>query len=194
MPILYRRIVIFFLSLMPLCFIVYKLFADALGADPAKEIVWFMGNWTFYFLLMTLSVTPLKRWLSFPRVNFRWLSPHRRMLGLFVLFYALLHVIAFLWFILGWDWSRLNAEIIKRPYILVTIPAVILLIILGITSTQSMMRRLGKNWQKLHKSIYVIAILAWVHVLMQVRSSYFDAVVFGLCVLILLALRLRRSR
>jgi sulfoxide reductase heme-binding subunit YedZ len=111
-------------------------------------------------------------------------------LGLFTLFYALLHVIAFLVFILGLDFSRFAKEVVERPYILVTVPAVILLIVLGITSTQSMMRRLGKNWFRLHKSIYLIAILAWVHVFMQVRSSYFEAVLFGVILLILLLPRI----
>jgi sulfoxide reductase heme-binding subunit YedZ len=106
------------------------------------------------------------------------------------LFYAILHVLAFLVFILGLDFSRFGKELVERPYILVTIPAVILLIALGITSTKAMMRRLGKNWLRLHKSIYLIAILAWVHVLMQVRSSYFEAVLFGVILLALLLPRL----
>jgi sulfoxide reductase heme-binding subunit YedZ len=116
------------------------------------------------------------------------------MLGLFTLFYALLHLVSFLWFVLGWEFSRFDDELIKRPYILVSIPALVLLVALGITSTQGMMRRMGKNWLLLHKTIYVIAILAWLHVLMQVRSSYFDAVFFGILVLLLLAVRWNNFR
>lgn len=190
MPVLWRRVLIFFLALIPLVFIVYKTLANQLGADPAKTIVLFTGEWTIYFLFITLAVTPLRRLVNFKSFHFRWLQIHRRMLGLFTLFYAILHVLAFLVFILGLDFSRFGKELVERPYILVTIPAVILLIALGVTSTKAMMRRMGKNWLRLHKSIYLIAILAWVHVLMQVRSSYFETVLFGVILLALLLPRL----
>ena len=190
MPVLWRRVLIFVLSLIPLIFILYKILANQLGADPAKTIVLFTGEWTIYFLFITLAVTPLRRLVNFKNFHFRWLQIHRRMLGLFTLFYAILHVLAFLVFILGLDFSRFGKELVERPYILVTIPAVVLLIALGVTSTKAMMRRMGKNWLRLHKSIYLIAILAWVHVLMQVRSSYFEAVLFGVILLALLLPRL----
>ncbi len=190
MPILWRRIIIFVVSLIPLMWIVYKTLTNQLGADPAKTIVLFTGEWAIYFLFITLAVTPLRRLFNFKNVHFRWLQIHRRMLGLFTLFYAMLHVLAFFIFILGLDLSRFGKELVERPYILVTIPAIILLIALGITSTKAMMRKLGKNWIRLHKSIYLIALLAWVHVFMQVRSSYFEAVLFGLILLGLLLPRL----
>lgn len=190
MSLMWRRVIIFFLSLLPLVFVLYKTFSNQLGADPAKAIVLFTGEWAIYFLFITLAVTPLRHLVSFKRFHFRWLQSHRRMLGLFSLFYAILHVLAFLVFILGLDFSRFVKELVERPYILVTIPAVILLIVLGVTSTQAMMRRLGKNWIRLHSSIYLIAILAWVHVFMQVRSSYFEAVLFGVILLALLLPRL----
>lgn len=190
MPVLGRRVLIFFLALIPLVFIVYKTLTSQLGADPAKTIVLFTGEWAIYFLFITLAVTPLRRMANFKNLHFRWLQIHRRMLGLFTLFYAILHVLAFLVFILGLDFSRFGKELVERPYILVTIPAVILLIALGVTSTKAMMRRLGKNWLRLHKSIYLIAILAWMHVLMQVRSSYFEAVLFGVILVLLLVPRL----
>jgi sulfoxide reductase heme-binding subunit YedZ len=189
-PVFLRRWLIFLLSLIPLAYIVYQTLIEQLGADPAKTIVLFTGEWAIYFLFITLAVTPLRRLVHFQKIHFRWLQVHRRMLGLFTLFYALLHVTAFLVFILGLDFSRFVKELVERPYILVTIPAVILLIVLGVTSTQAMMRRLGKNWIRLHGSIYLIAILAWVHVFMQVRSSYFEAVLFGVILLALLLPRL----
>ncbi|PUA30049.1 MAG: sulfoxide reductase heme-binding subunit YedZ [Cellvibrio sp. 79] len=189
MPVLWRRVLIFFLALIPLVFIVYKTISNQLGADPAKTIVLFTGEWAIYFLFITLAVTPLRRLINAGGFHFRWLQAHRRMLGLFTLFYALLHMAAFLVFILGLDLTRFGKELVERPYILVTIPAIILLIILGVTSTKSMMRRLGKNWSRLHKSIYLIAILAWLHVFMQVRSSYFEAVILGGILLWLLGIR-----
>jgi sulfoxide reductase heme-binding subunit YedZ len=184
MPVIWRRVSIFLLSLIPFLFITYNTVANHLGADPAKAIVLFTGTWAFYFLLLTLSVSPLKR-----LANQNWLMVHRRMLGLFTLFYASLHVLAYFIFILGLNFSIFGGELVKRPYILLTIPAIILLMILGVTSTKSMMRRLGKNWAKLHKSIYLIAILAWLHVLLQVRSSYADALLFGALTAALLGIR-----
>jgi sulfoxide reductase heme-binding subunit YedZ len=184
MPVIWRRVVIFFVSLIPLFFVIYKTVNHQMGADPAKAIVLFMGTWAFYFLLITLSVSPLKR-----LANQYWLMPHRRMLGLFTLFYAIAHVLSYLVFILGLDFSSFGKELVKRPYILLTIPAIVLLIALGATSTQAMMRKLGKNWVKLHKSVYLIAILAWLHVLLQVRSSYADAVLFGALTAFLLGVR-----
>ncbi len=184
MPVIWRRVLIFTVSLLPLLFIVYETTTNQLGADPAKAIVLFTGTWAFYFLLITLSVSPLKRLASQS-----WLMTHRRMLGLFTLFYAIAHLLSYLIFILGLDFSSFGSELVKRPYILLTIPAIALLIALGATSTQTMMRRLGKNWVKLHKSIYLIAILAWLHVLLQVRSSYADAVLFGVLTALLLGVR-----
>ena len=189
MPVLWRRILIFFLALIPLVFIIYKTISNQLGADPAKTIVLFTGEWAIYFLFITLAVTPLRRLISVGGIHFRWLQVHRRMFGLFTLFYALLHVSAFLVFILGLDFTRFGKELVERPYILITIPAVILLIVLGLTSTKAMMQRLGKSWVKLHRSIYMIAILAWLHVFMQVRSSYFEAVIFGGILFWLLGIR-----
>lgn len=189
MPVLWRRVAIFALSLLPFIWLVYKTLVNQLGADPAKTIVVFTGEWTIYFLLLTLAVTPLRRIFKFQYFHFRWLQTHRRMLGLFTLFYASLHVMAFLVFILGLDLSQFVKESVERPYILVTIPAILLLIALGVTSTQAMMRRLGKNWQRLHWAIYLIVVLAWVHVFMQVRSSYFEAALYGVIIFCLLAIR-----
>ncbi|MBC6906335.1 sulfoxide reductase heme-binding subunit YedZ [Saccharophagus sp. K07] len=190
MPVTWRRIATFLLSLAPFTWLVWATLTNQLGADPAKTIVLLTGHYTFYFLLITLAVTPLRRLVKFRHFHFRWLQIHRRMLGLFTLFYALAHMTAFLVFILGLDFTLFAAELVKRPYILFTLPAIVLLILLGITSTKSMMRRLGKNWQRLHNSFYLIAVLAWLHVFMQVRSSYQDAVVFGIGVAVLLGIRL----
>jgi methionine sulfoxide reductase heme-binding subunit len=190
MAVAWRRVLVFLLSIIPFGWLVFNIIANRLGADPAKTVVLFTGVWTIYFLFITLAVTPLRQLIEFKSLNFRWLQAHRRMLGLFVLFYALLHVAAYFLFILGADLSRFGAELVKRPYILVSIPAVFLLISLGITSTQKMMRRLGKNWIKLQRGIYLIAILAWVHVFWQLRSSYMDAVLFGAIFALLLGVRL----
>lgn len=184
-PTRWRRLIIFLCALIPFAWLVFNTITQQLGADPAKTIVLFTGEWTLYFLFITLSVTPLRRLLKW-----NWLMPHRRMLGLFALFYGVLHLLSYLIFILGLDFSRLVSETLKRPYITVGFPALLILIVLGITSTQKMMRRLGKNWVKLHRLVYLALILAWIHVLWQVRSSYFEAAVYGAIVTVLLGIRL----
>ncbi|WP_232522354.1 protein-methionine-sulfoxide reductase heme-binding subunit MsrQ [Marinimicrobium alkaliphilum] len=179
----------FLVGVVPLLWITYRTVTHQLGADPAQTIVLFLGEWALYFLFASLAVTPIRRLVRWRHVHFRWLQTHRRMLGLFCLFYVLLHITAYLVFILGLDFARFGQQLVERPYILVTMPAVVLLIALGVTSTQGMMRRLGKRWLTLHKSIYLVALLAWVHVFMQVRSSYVDAVLYGVIILLLLAPR-----
>ena len=181
----WRRLVIFILSLVPFMWVVYLTATQQLGADPAKTIVLFTGEWTIYFLFITLAVSPLVK-----LAKWRWLMVHRRMLGLFALFYALCHVAAYLTFILGLDFARFFSELVKRPYITAGMPAVLILIALGVTSTKGMMRRLGSNWTKLHRLVYVALLLGWVHVLWQVRSSYFEAVLYGAITALLLGIRL----
>ena len=185
LPVVWRRLVIFLLSLLPFLWLVFRLLTQQLGADPAKTMVLFTGEWTIYFLFISLAVTPLRRLLGW-----NWLGIHRRMLGLFALYYALLHLASYLIFILGLDFSRFFAEMIKRPYITVGLPAFLILLVLGFTSTQSMIRRLGKNWIKLHRLIYLALLLAWVHVLWQVRSSYFEAAVYAAITAFLLGIRI----
>lgn len=180
----WRRVLIFGLLLLPFIWLCFNAFSQQLGADPAKTIVLFTGDWTIYCLFLSLSVTPLRRLF-----RWNWLAPHRRMLGLFALFYGLLHLTAYLVFILGLDFSRLLSETIKRPYITLGFPALIILVVLGITSTKAMVRRLGKNWLRLHRWVYLAAILAWLHVLLQVRASYQDALIFGVVTSSLLGLR-----
>ncbi len=184
MPPLSRRLCLFCLALLPCLWLAFKVIQNDLGPEPAKTLVHFTGQWAFNFLCLTLAVTPFKRWL-----HWRWLQTHRRMLGLFALFYACLHAIGYALFLLGADWKGMGAELINRPYITVSIPALIILIALGATSFQFAIKALGKNWQRLHYSIYAAALLAWLHVVWQVRASYFDAAKFGVIIGVLLLTR-----
>jgi sulfoxide reductase heme-binding subunit YedZ len=189
MPVVWRRIIIFCLGLLPLIALVVAGVTQNLGGDPAKTIVLETGEWGLRFLLITLAVTPLVRLMKW-----RWLMMHRRMLGLFALFYALLHLVSYYLFILGGNLTQLVSEIIKRPYILVGMPTLIILVLLGVTSTKGWMKRLGKRWQKLHRWVYPATLLALIHVILQIRSSYFDAVLYGTLVFILLGYRVYEWR
>ncbi|MGX9419317.1 sulfite oxidase heme-binding subunit YedZ [Vibrio sp. WJH972] len=184
MSVRWRRVVIFILGLLPLVSLVIAGVNQTLGGDPAKAIVLSTGEWALRFLIITLAVTPLVR-----VVKWRWVMIHRRMLGLYSLFYAFLHLVSYYLFILGSNLELLVSETIKRPYILVGMPALIILALLGVTSTKGWMKRLGKRWQRLHRWVYPATLLALVHLIMQIRSSYYEATVYGAFVLLLLGYR-----
>lgn len=131
-------------------------------------------------------MTPLKRWTGWVG----WIRI-RRMLGLFAFFYATLHVLAFLQFILGW--TDLWATFTKRPYIVMGALSFLMMIPLALTSTKGMMRRLGKNWKQLHKLVYPTVFVAWVHFIWQARSDVGEMVFYGLVILVLLAVRWKRA-
>lgn len=182
---------VFLLPLLPLAWLFDQAWNMNLGADPAQAIVKFTGLWTLRLLWITLAVTPLRRIF-----HWGWLQRYRRMLGLYTLFYAVVHALAFATFILGWRPDLLVRELSERPYIVVGSLALLLLIPLGVTSTRSMQRRLGARWVKLHRLVYVIAVLAMVHFIWQIRSSFEDQLLYGLILAWLLGYRLwirRRS-
>lgn len=170
-------------ALLPLALLVSRLTGGDLGPDPGQEVTESLGLAAFQLLLATLFMTPLRKWTGWPG----WIRV-RRMLGLFSFFYVVLHVLAFLQFILGWQdvWATFT----KRPYIVAGLAAFLLMVPLAVTSTQGMVRRLGKRWKVLHKSIYVVALAAWVHFLWQARSDIGEMVVYGAVVVLLLGLRL----
>ena len=182
------KTVVFLLCLLPFAHLVWGGFTDGLGANPLEFITWHTGDWTLYFLCMTLAVTPLRR-LS----NWNWLLRLRRMLGLFTFFYASLHFLTFLWFDHFFDVREMLKDVLKRPFILVGFTAFVLLIPLAATSSNRMVKRLGaKRWQWLHRLIYVIAPLAILHFwwMKAGKHNFEQPIIFGSVVAVLLLLRL----
>jgi methionine sulfoxide reductase heme-binding subunit len=150
---------VFLLALVPLAGLILSGYRGALGANPVETILRTLGTWTLVLLLITLSVTPL-RWLT----GWNWLLRLRRMLGLFAFFYAMLHVTAFVWLDHWFEWADIVADVVKRPYLTFGFVALVLLIPLALTSTNAMVRRLGgRNWQRLHRLVYVIGVLGVLH-------------------------------
>lgn len=173
------------LASVPLLMLLWNLFRGGLGPDPGQVITESLGLAAFQLLLATLCMTPLKRWTGWSG----WLRI-RRMLGLFAFFYAVLHVLAFLQFIVGW--FDLWATFTKRPYIIAGAFAFLFLVPLAITSTKGMVRRLGgARWKRLHRLIYAAVVVAWVHFIWQARSDVGEMAVYGVFVVWLLALRWR---
>lgn len=181
----WRRVWIFILSIAPAMLLMWLLYTDNLGPEPAKTIVIYTGTWAANFLVLTLAVTPLKKYFHLTSI-----SPHRRMLGLFCWFYASLHLICYLLFILGADFQSIAQELTQRPFIAASIPAWLLLLILAATSPRFVMRKCGRYWKHIHRSIYAIAVLVIIHIAWQVRASYQNALVYGVLLIGLLALRL----
>ncbi|MGB0467558.1 MAG: sulfite oxidase heme-binding subunit YedZ [Pontibacterium sp.] len=176
---------VFLLPLGPLGLLTYDAYSFNLGADPALEIVKQTGLWAINLLWITLLITPLKRLFGL-----KVLLRYRRMMGLYSLFYAGVHLLAFVTFILGWQIDLLMKELSERPYIVVGFLAFLMLVPLGMTSTKAMQRRLGKQWQKLHKLVYIIALLVMVHFIWQIRSDYFEQFIYGCLLMVLLGVRL----
>ena len=177
----------FLLGLLPLGILLLRAFELAgfgLGANPIEELLHELGRWGLKFLLLTLAVTPLRRLLGW-----NWLVRFRRMLGLFSFFYILLHFMVYALLDQGLDLDVMIEDIIKRPYITLGMTGLLLLIPLAVTSTKGMMRRLGKRWQKLHRLVYVIAIVGVWHFYWQVKLDTLDATVYAVILLVLLGFR-----
>jgi sulfoxide reductase heme-binding subunit YedZ len=181
------KTVVFIAALLPFIRLAAFTVTDRLGANPIEFITRNTGDWTLYFLCITLAVTPLRRLSSW-----NWLLKLRRMLGLFAFFYATLHFTTFFWFDHFFDLEEMWKDVVKRPFITVGFTAFVLLIPLAVTSTQGMVRRLGRRWQQLHRAIYVIAPLGILHYwwMKAGKHDFEQPILFGLIVAVLLAMRL----
>ena len=176
---------VFALCLLPLAALIWDTLHGTLGADPVAQLEHRSGDWSLRLLLATLAITPLRRLTSWHKaIRFR------RMLGLFAFFYVTVHLTIYLVVDLGGFWSQLLTEIAKRPYITVGFTAWLLLIPLALTSTNAMMRRLGRKWQRLHRLVYLIALLGVLHFLWLVKADHREPAVYLGVLIVLMLLRL----
>ena len=152
------KLVIFVLALLPLLRLIERGVQNNLSANPLEFITRATGDWAIYFLCLTLLVTPLRR-----MTGLNWLLRLRRLLGLYVFFYAFLHFLCFLWFDHFFDLEEMVKDIVKRPFIAVGFAAFVLLVPLAVTSSDRLMRQLGRWWGRLHRLIYGVALLAVLH-------------------------------
>lgn len=180
---------LFVACLLPLLRLLWLGYTHNLGANPIELITRSLGTWTLVFLLITLSITPLRK-IS----GWNWLVKLRRMVGLYAFFYALLHFITYIWLDQFFDLAAIVKDVIKRPFITIGFAAFVLLIPLALTSTNAMMRKLGKRWQVLHRLVYVIAIFAVVHYWWLVKKDITQPLIYGVVLLLLLAYRLYKLR
>ena len=180
---------IFILSTIPFLIIIYKIFFNKLGPEPVKEITHFTGEWNLIFICLTLAMSPLKKLTN---LNF-WVKG-RRMLGLFVFFYASLHLLTYVGIDYRFSWQPIFDDVVKKKYIFVGFAAWLLLIPLTLTSSQKMMLLLKQNWKKLHRLIYVIAILGSLHFIWLSKTIYFKPLIYFLLITFLLVLRINLKR
>ncbi|MBV8784409.1 MAG: sulfoxide reductase heme-binding subunit YedZ [Gammaproteobacteria bacterium] len=162
-------------------------FGASLGPDPVKTLEHECGKTALNLLLLTLAVTPVRQLLGLPH-----LLRLRRMLGLFAFTYVLLHFTVYVVLDLELNWHTVVADIAKRPYITIGMLGLLLLIPLAVTSTQRMMRRLGRRWQSLHRLVYVIAILGVWHFYWQVKRDVREPLIYAGILAALLLYRLAR--
>jgi sulfoxide reductase heme-binding subunit YedZ len=183
------RILTFLVCLIPFVALVSKVVQNDLGPDPAKELALLTGEWAIRFLLLALAMTPLRQLSG--RVEF---AQRRRMIGLFALFYASVHFLVWVVFLLGLQWGAILEEVVERPYITVGFSSFVILVALGVTSPRAMVRRLGKNWRRLHRLVYVAGVLAVVHLVWIVRTDLSQALVYGAILAALLGWRVISAR
>jgi sulfoxide reductase heme-binding subunit YedZ len=180
------KIPVFALCLVPALLLGWRALNGDLGANPIEFVTHCTGDWTIRFLCITLSITPLRKLLRLPE-----LIRFRRMMGLFDFFYASLHFLT--WFMLDkfFDWNEILKDVVKRPFITAGFTAFLLLIPLAVTSTKGWIRRLGgKQWQMLHRLIYVSACAGVVHYYWLVKSDIRLPIFYGAIVAVLLVYRL----
>ncbi len=180
---------VFILCLVPLMRLGWKAYQQDLGANPIEVITHATGDWTMRFLLITLSITPLRKLTKQP-----WLIRFRRMFGLFAFFYVSLHFLTYIWLDKFFNVHDMLADVVKRKFITVGFTGFVLLIPLAITSTTGWIRRLGgKRWQSLHRLVYVSAIAGVIHYLWLVKADMTKPLEYGFILFVLLGYRLAVS-
>ena len=183
------KALVFVAALGPLIYLAWGAWAHALGANPIETITHETGVWTLRFLVITLAVTPLRRWTGWnDAIRFR------RMLGLFAFFYGTLHLLTYLWLDQFFDLQAIIKDVYKRPFITAGTAAFLLMVPLALTSTAGMIRRLGgRAWQRLHRLIYLSAIAGVIHYWWLVKADIRPPRNYAIVIGLLLAARLLRT-
>ncbi len=182
--------VLFCICLLPFAWLVYRAFANQLGANPAEVLIRATGDWTLRFVCIVLAVTPLRSITNTPS-----LLRFRRMLGLFVYFYVVVHLLSYSWFDMGFDVPEIVKDIIKRPFILVGFLAFLLLTPLAATSFNAAIKAMGaKRWQLLHKLVYIIAGLGLLHFfwMRSGKNDFAEVFVYAAIIAVLLGWRFKQ--
>ncbi len=180
------KVAVFLLCLVPMVRLGWNTYTNNLGANPVEVITRSTGTWTLVFLLIVLSVTPLRR-----LTGLHWLIRLRRMLGLFAFFHVCLHVTTYVWLDQFFEFTEMVGDVMKRPFITVGFVSFLLLVPLALTSTSGMIRRLGgRRWQQLHRLVYLAAIGGVIHYIWLVKADQREPLIYGSILTILLGYRM----
>ena len=185
----FQKRLIFVNALIPGLLLVVDGWRGQLGVNPAEFATRATGVLTLVFLVLTLLVTPLRKIFGF-----NWLQKHRRMLGLYAFFYGTAHLATYIGFDRGWRLGTIPADVAKRTFIWVGMISFALMIPLAVTSTNAMIRRLGKNWARLHRLTYAVAVGGVIHYYLIVKSDIFYPALFAAAVAVLLLYRFAKAR
>ena len=185
----YSKTLVFFLSLWPLYLISYQIIFNQLGPEPVDRIINHFGEWTLIFILLTLSMTPLKKITK----SVEWIK-FRRMLGLFTFFYASIHMLSYVGLDYRFDFEPLINDVLKKKFIFIGFSAWLLLIPLAVTSSEKMVRLLKQNWKKIHRLIYIISIFGVLHFIWLSKTIFFKPLIFLIILIILLLFRINLNK
>ena len=185
----YSKTLVFFLSLWPIYVISYQIIFNQLGPEPVDRIINHFGEWTLIFILLTLSMTPLKKITK----SVEWIK-FRRMLGLFTFFYASIHMLSYVGLDYRFDFEPLINDVLKKKFIFIGFSAWLLLIPLAVTSSERMVRLLKQNWKKIHRLIYIIGIFGVLHYIWLSKTIFFKPLIFLIILIILLLFRIKITR
>lgn len=179
------KAVVWLLAFIPLIRLFWFGYTDNLGANPIEFVEHSTGTWALVFLLLSLSMTPIR--LLTGQV---WQIQLRRLLGLWMFFYATLHIITYVWLDFSFLFDEMLQDVFKHPRILVGFAAFVLTIPLALTSNNFMMKKLKSKWKTLHKTVYLIAILAVLHFLLLVKRDLTEPIYYAIALAILLGIRI----
>ena len=185
----YLKPAVFLLLLWPIYVISYEIILNKLGPEPVDRIINHFGEWTLIFIILTLSISPLRKITN----STEWLK-FRRMVGLFTFSYASIHMLSYVGLDYRFDIEQLINDVFKKKFVFVGFSAWLLLTVLALTSSDMMVRVLKSNWKKLHRLVYVIAIFGSLHFIWLSKTIFFKPLIYSIIILILLSFRIKLKK
>lgn len=175
----------FFASLVPLLLLLLNVIFDNLGGNPIQALHIRLGDWSLRFLCLTLAITPIQT-----MTQWKGMADYRQLFGLYAFFYASLHLLVYLAVDHGFNWSLISIDIIESPYIWLGVLAYIIIFLLGITSSKWAMKKLKKNWKKLHRLIYIASVASVIHYFWQLKGNLAEPLLYLILIVLLLGFRM----
>ena len=175
----------FFASLVPLLLLLLDVIFDNLGGNPIQALHIRLGDWSLRFLCLTLAITPIQT-----MTQWKGMADYRQLFGLYAFFYASLHLLVYLAVDHGFNWSLISIDIIESPYIWLGVLAYIIIFLLGITSSKWAMKKLKKNWKKLHRLIYIASVASVIHYFWQLKGNLAEPLLYLILIVLLLGFRM----